>query len=165
MAPVKNASELPEPIDEAPSKAKPGKPGGKTGESGQAGKAQVRTNNQTSKRDKANSGANSPTGTKSVLVQMSREWIRVNLKKAVGSALEREVQTDYSRHLFFSPAYHPSGSPAAHMKARLQNLLSSDHMDHQAFHYDESEVRKAVNRRKASLRKKHGNLPNLKAER
>lgn len=164
VAPVKNASELLEPIDEAPGKAKPGKPGGKKGKLGKTGKAKVRTNNQTAKQDKTNSDAKSPTGTKSVLVQMSREWIDINIDKAVGSIASDIRRTGYARHLFYSPAYHPSGSPAAHMKARLQNLLPSDHMDHQAFHYNESEVRKAVNRRKASLRKKHGNLPSLKAE-
>ncbi len=168
VAPVKNASELLEPIDEAPSKAKPGKPGGKTGKSGQAGKAQVRTNNQTSKRDKTDSDAKSPTGTKSVLVQMSHEWIINNIKKAVTGAIADEIrlkrQKAYARHLFFSPAYHPSGSPAAHMKARLENLPPADHEDHKAFHYAENEVRKAVNRRKASLRKKHGKLPSLKDE-
>jgi len=36
--------------------------------------------------------------------------------------------------------------------------------DHQAFHDDESDVRSAVNKRKARLRAKVGALPSLKDE-
>ena len=100
-----------------------------------------------------------------VLVQMSREWVIKNLKKAVEKAVRDDIELrGYSRHLFYSPRYHESGSPAAHMQAKLTNQPSSSHAHHDAYHYDENKVRKAVNKRKAALRKKHGNLPSLKEE-
>ena len=108
------------------------------------------------------------TGTKKkakdVLVQMSHEWIEENLDKAVGVIASDIRRVGYSRHLFYCPAYHPSGSLAAHMKAKLNELPASDHLDHKGFHYPESDVRVAVNRRKSSLRKKHGALVSLRNE-
>lgn len=95
---------------------------------------------------------------------MSSEWIEANLSKAVGDALKRLVLLGYNRHLFFSPAYHPSGSPLAHMQAKLNNLAPTLHANHEAFHYDEAEVRSAVNKRKASLRKRYGTLSTLRQE-
>ncbi len=95
---------------------------------------------------------------------MSREWIKANLLNAVGKALEREVRSGYSRHLFYAPRYHLSGSPNAHFIAKQQGLPDTDHAMHDAFHYDESNVRNAVNKRKTALRKKHGNLLSLREE-
>jgi hypothetical protein len=100
-----------------------------------------------------------------VIVQMSREWIRINVVKAVGSALERDILSGYSRHLFYAPRYHLSGSPDAHFKAKQQGLPVEQHAVHDAYHYDELKVKEAVNKRKTALRKKHGNLPSLKEER
>ena len=100
-----------------------------------------------------------------VVVQMSHEWIDDNLDKAVDGIASDIRRAGYARHLFYSPRYHPSGSPSAHMDARQQNLPPSAHTEHKAFHYAENRVRSAVNARKASLRKKHGNLPSLKGER
>jgi hypothetical protein len=98
-----------------------------------------------------------------VVVQMSHEWIGANLLKAVGAKLVDEVKLSYSRHLFFSPAYH-SDATKSHLIAKLNNLPEHKHAEHKAFHYDDDEVKTAVNKRKASLRKKYGELPSLKAE-
>ena len=50
------------------------------------------------------------------------------------------------------------------MEAKVGNLGAANHALHDAFHYSESEVQVAVNKRKASLRKKHGDLQSLKSE-
>jgi hypothetical protein len=99
---------------------------------------------------------------------MSNEWIEANIEKAVSRGVATDILAAgsrlYSRHLFFSPAYHPSGSPLAHMQAKLNDLPAGQHARHDAFHYDENDVRAAVNRRKSSLRKKYGDLPSLRTE-
>jgi hypothetical protein len=69
-----------------------------------------------------------------------------------------------SRHLFYCPAYHKSDSPKDHMLAKQNKLPPSAHTHHDGFHYNENQVKIAVNKRKASLRKKHGNPDSLKAE-
>lgn len=122
-------------------------------------------------KSKTNSGSKTktPKDTKSAnsaqaggpLVQMSEQWIEKNLKKAVGKALAKEIiMIGYSRQLFYSPKYHPCA--ATHIEARLSSAPDSAHANHDAFHYKDSEVIAAVNKRKKSLRKKYGNLPNLK---
>lgn len=68
------------------------------------------------------------------------------------------------RHLFYAPIYHPSGSPETHFMAKQKGLPDSDHTMHDAFHYDDEEVKRAVNKRKAALCKKYGNLSSLKEE-
>ena len=50
------------------------------------------------------------------------------------------------------------------MEAKVGNLGAANHALHDAFHYSESEVQIAVNKRNASLRKKHGDLQSLKSE-
>ncbi|GFM65814.1 hypothetical protein PSCICJ_19320 [Pseudomonas cichorii] len=103
--------------------------------------------------------------TKEVLVQMSVEWILNNLQKAVGNRLlAAKVEVSYSRHLFYSPLYHPSSSPKAHAEARLKGLDESEHKAHSAFHYGELDVKEFVNKRKKSLTKKYGALGTLKIE-
>ncbi|MCP1496044.1 hypothetical protein J2Y86_000751 [Pseudomonas migulae] len=105
------------------------------------------------------------TKPKDVLVQMSVEWILFNLQKAVGNRiLAAQVETSYSRHLFYSPLYHPSSSPKEHAEARLKNANESEHHAHKAFHYNEAEVKAFVNKRKKSLTKKYGALDTLKIE-
>jgi hypothetical protein len=104
--------------------------------------------------------------TKQILVQMSHEWIKQNIQRAVDKKIADEIELKgesvYSRHLFFCPAYIPEA--AAHLKARYNNLPDNEHAAHKAIHYDEDDVRKAVNKRKAKLRKKYSNLPSLKDE-
>lgn len=103
-------------------------------------------------------------------VQMSHEWIEANIKKAVDEVkvlndFKRLSTGAYSRHLFYSPLYHLSGSPKAHMIARDKGLQEAEHAKHDAFHYDESQVRAAVNARKAKLRVKYGeHIAGLKEE-
>lgn len=156
---IADPSELLEPLEDVPAaagKSGGGKAGGKAG-----GKTPAAAGQQPKSSTKAS--AVPPSGRRDVLVQMSHEWIDANLTKAVAGLRNDILLKGYSRHLFFSPAYHPSG--AAHMKAKLAGLPASEHEAHDAFHYDENEVRQAVNRRKAALRKKFGSLPSLKDER
>jgi len=110
-----------------------------------------------------------PNSSTKVLVQMSHEWILSNIRKSVEKGIADEIRTKrekaYSRHLFYAPRYHPSGSPDTHFTAKQKGLPDKDHAMHDAFHYDDHKVKEAVNKRKAALRKKHGNLPSLKEER
>jgi hypothetical protein len=161
---ITDPSELLEPLEEEQSSPPPSQPA--TPRSSRRGGAQ---RGQTS-TPAAPSQSPIPAGrTREVLVQMSGEWIEANIEKAVTRGIAREILSAgtrvYSRHLFFSPAYHPSGSPLAHMQAKLDNLPAEQHAMHDAFHYDDHEVRAAVNRRKASLRTKFGERPSLREER
>ncbi|MGE8190782.1 hypothetical protein [Pseudomonas sp. NPDC086278] len=118
-----------------------------------------------SKKPTSTRSKSSTTKSKDVLVQMSVEWILSNLQKAVGNRmLAAQVEVSYSRHLFYSPLYHPSSSPKEHAEARLKNSNESEHQAHKAFHYNETEVKGFVNKRKKSLTKKHGALGTLKIE-
>lgn len=72
--------------------------------------------------------------------------------------------SSYSRHLFYTPLYHPSQSPSKHAEARLRNHSEESHSDHQAFHYGEEEIRAAVNKRKTALTKKYGEQSTLQLE-
>ena len=115
------------------------------------------------------STSNSPVASsrgriREILVQMSHEWIDANLDKSVEKLAGDIRRRGYSRHLFFSPAYHPSGSPKNHMIAKSQGLAANAHGAHDAFHYDDAEIKAAVNKRKNNLRKRRGNVHNLKAE-
>ena len=119
-----------------------------------------RSAKQPSKKSKV-----SPAKPKDVLVQMSVEWILSNLQKAVGNRiLAAQVEASYSRHLFYSPLYHPSSSPKEHAEARLKYANEGEHQAHKAFHYNETEIKGFVNKRKRSLAKKHGALNTLKIE-
>lgn len=154
---IGDPSELIEPLEEnAGTSTKPASKGVK---GGKAKGAKQKTLGKPAESPQSKSGK-----AQQVLVQMSREWIAANLLKAVGNALEREVLQSYSRHLFFSPAYHPSGSPKAHMLAKHAGTSEDTHTEHDAFHYDEQEVKSAVNKRKTRLRVKYGSLASLKEE-
>lgn len=166
---IGDPSELIEPLEDdlTPSTTKKG--GGKLGVHKGTGAAVKSPSNQVSKAAKSPSQSVASGGQKVVTVQMSHEWIEANFERAVNDKWVRrdlKVQLDecYSRHLFFAPAYHLSGSPKAHMLAKHQGLTASEHQQHDAFHYGEDDVRKAVNKRKASLRKKHGALSSLREE-
>jgi hypothetical protein len=132
-----------------------GRPGGKP--SGTIGGAST-TKGQPAKGQSA----------KRILVQMSHDWIRENIERAVPKFIADEIKdlgkAVYARHLFFAPYWHLSGSPKTHMDARKDRRPSKDHEKHDAYHYDEADVKAAVNRRKAKLRSKHGSLPGLKEE-
>lgn len=100
-----------------------------------------------------------------ILVQMSREWITSCLRSGVkNKSLRHKIMMSYARHLFFAPIYHASGSPMAHAQAILKQSPHEEHMEHVAFHYNESDVMKAVNAKKTALEKKHGEHKNLKQE-
>lgn len=115
---------------------------------------------------KSTSTKSSARKSNKILVQMSEEWIQENLFLAVKSPILLEsILGSYSRHLFYTPLFHPSESPKKHAEARLQGSAGSLHSDHKAFHYNDKEISKAVNKRKSSLAKKHGELPTLKRER
>ncbi|WP_122589027.1 hypothetical protein, partial [Pseudomonas viridiflava] len=101
---------------------------------------------------------------KEILVQMSEEWIRENIYKAVSENLTDQILASYSRHLFYAPLYHPSMSPKQHAEARLNNSAESAHASHSAFHYNDKEVKGFVNKRKKALEKKYGKSPSLAIE-
>lgn len=99
-----------------------------------------------------------------LMVQMSKEWISANLARSVGAALASSVKRSYSRHLFFSPIYHLSESPAEHALSLKEGKADSHHDKHDAYHYDEDDVKEAVNKRKGALMKKFGELESLAKE-
>jgi hypothetical protein len=109
--------------------------------------------NQTARANKSNR----------ILVQMSKEWIYENLTKSFSRNTYQIILTSYNRHLFFSPLYHPSGSPKRHAEAKLSGQ-KNDHTEHDAFHYDDTEVTRAVNKKKKSLIARHGKLTTLAIE-
>ncbi|MCG7374991.1 MULTISPECIES: hypothetical protein [Pseudomonas] len=109
--------------------------------------------------------AKSPTAKKvEILVQMSHEWIYKNLSTSSLISFRAEIISSYSRHLFFSPLYHPSGSPMEHAVAALKDSDESKHRLHKAFHFKEDEIKIAVNKRKRKLSQKHGNQNSLRLE-
>ncbi|WP_184042019.1 hypothetical protein, partial [Chitinivorax tropicus] len=173
---IKDPSELLEPMEDDNSSTNQGttgvaKPGGGSGKRGSSRRGSSRPTQQ----GHPSSAPASTTGTQQktplpIYVQMSHEWIEKNIKQALppGNVRDEFLLTStiiYSRHLFYSPYYHPSGSPKRHMEAKLRRSPPSEHTAHDAFHYTEDEIKKAVNKRKKLLREKHGNLPTLKEER
>lgn len=162
---IGDPSELLEPLEDDVGATKKGGSGKANGKAGK----KIAAATPSEKSSKGEKEKNS--GRKPILVQMSHEWIQANLAKAIGISLSVDVlkklpddQKNYFRHLFFSPLYHPSGSPKSHLLAKQENLSAEKHSDHDAFHYEDSELKKAVNKRKSSLRKKHGALSSLKEE-
>lgn len=150
-----------EPIGDVASAGKGG--GGKSGGGKRGGKKAVSTAPPTSSKSSSSTRKPIPGGP---LVQMSRQWIQENLGRAVGRATTDDIRLrGYSRHLFYIPISTPSA--AQHAKALLEGTSEdpSTHSDHAIqFHYDESEVKAAVNKKKARLRRKHGEQPNLRQE-
>jgi hypothetical protein len=100
------------------------------------------------------------------MVQMSHEWIFENIRSAVADDVADEIRLNrqrcYSRHLFFSPLYHPCA--LKHAESLLTRASEAEHRDHEAFHYTEVQVKAAVNKRKAAMRRRHGNLQTLAHE-
>nr|WP_254797628.1 hypothetical protein [Pseudomonas aromaticivorans] len=142
-------SELIEPVEEENS-------------SGNAKKPKVKSKNKTPNQKTASTSPHKAE--KEILVQLSKEWIYVNLKRSAPLRLLDLIRSSYSRHLFYSPLYHPSLSPKAHAQARLKSSDSQAHSEHAALHYGESEVRELVNHRKKALTSKYGYYESLKLE-
>ena len=101
-------------------------------------------------------------GTKGPLVQMSREWVRENIAKAVPKDVAAEFtvrrENAYSRHLVYTPMWLPS--TIEHAKAIAAGTAANEaaHRDHNVLanlHYEEAEIKNAVNRKKATLRAKY----------
>lgn len=151
---IPKAVELLEPYDEASA--------GKTSTTSVIKKSKKGTG-KASKSSKV-LGENAPK----IFVQMSHDWIEKNLFGAVGSALERAIRAGgYSRHLFYVAIW--TDSAQEHAKAVLNGTTedASTHASHALkpqLHNHENDVKAAVNQRKATLRKKYGNLPSLQAE-
>jgi len=151
------ASEILEPVDQEESEKNV--PTGKTAlNTGK--KSATRTQLAPSKRSSSPYPARSTT----LQVQMSKEWIAANLRKTLSESLRRKVMNSYSRHLFYAPLHHPSGSPRTHAQSQLNRSADSSHAEHFAYHYNEAEVKTAVNARKKSLARKHGSIASLQAE-
>ncbi|MBC7992024.1 MAG: hypothetical protein H7Z15_02110 [Rhizobacter sp.] len=165
--PITDLVQVIEPLEDeggANDKKPGGKPDGKPG-SGSTGRKPQRAKPV---NDSGNAGKNDALPV--AMVQMSHEWIAANSGKAISQAdvlkdFKRLLKGAYSRHLFYAPRYHPSGSPDTHFTAKQNGQPDAEHAMHDAFHYDDRKVKEAVNKRKAALRKKHGNLPSLKEER
>lgn len=134
-----------------------GKPTGKPRSSSPSAKPQTRP----SVRPKPTSNASG------VLVQMSREWIQVNLRKAIGPAVARDVILGYSRHLIYTPMWLPSTIEHAKAMAAGTTAKETTHRDHDVLsnlHYEELDVKAAVNKKKAKLRTKFPSASNLGVE-
>ena len=100
-----------------------------------------------------------------VLVQMSRAWIRKNIRAAVQ---DRVIATDisanhkhvYSRHLFYTPFYLPSAethSLALRGVAEATGAMDSHHKKHKipkTHQYGENDVKIAVNSKLLKLKLK-----------
>lgn len=123
----------------------------------------------TSSTGKARSGADAPE----IMVQMSHEWIRKNMRKAVGDIARHILrvlpggQMNYERHLLYTAQWMECAREHA---AALLDSTVRDGSNHRNHHipstgiYNEQQVRDFVNRKKASLRKKYGDLPTLRTE-
>ncbi len=125
-------------------------------------KASVRTGKKQPTTTKAKQTTTPKT--KELLVQMSEEWIDKNIKKTVRAALAIQIASSYSRHLFYSPLYHPSLSPKEHASARINGAGENAHQNHKAFHYKDAEIKAFVNKRKKSLARKYGKIETLTIE-
>lgn len=146
---ITDPSELLEPIEDAEAKTE------RNGKKRNSGKHSQTPNKVSSTPDnKVNN----------ILVQMSRRWIRRKIKDAVPKSLVAPILASYSRHLFYTPLYHPSLSPKEHAQCRLTSSAEHAHTKHDAFHYSEIEVKKFVNTRKRKLAKKYGISPSLEIE-
>ncbi|WP_240996502.1 hypothetical protein [Pseudomonas viridiflava] len=125
-------------------------------------KASVRTGKKQPTTTKAKQTTTPKT--KELLVQMSEEWIDKNIKKTVRAALAIQIASSYSRHLFYSPLYHPSLSPKEHASARINGAGENAHQNHKALHYKDAEIKAFVNKRKKSLARKYGKIETLTIE-
>lgn len=94
-----------------------------------------------------------PTSDK--IAQMSVEWIRQVLPKAVGAVWSETIEVSgYARHILYTPFY--SASARQHAEALLAKK-EHDHHDHSVqHHYREDEVFKAVNEKQRRLNERYG---------
>jgi hypothetical protein len=158
---IPKGEEMLEPYeDEAPQKANKGKGSVKRGKASASGAPST---------GKARSDTDGPE----IRVQMSHEWIRENMRKAVGDIARKILrvlpggQMNYERHLLYTAQWMECAKQ--HSQALLEGTahIGSTHENHHippTGIYNEQQVRDFVNRKKASLRKKYGDLPTLKAE-
>ena len=99
---------------------------------------------------------------------MSREWIRENIERSIGTGLASDFKRrGYARHLIYTPMWLPA--MAQHAAAIAGNTAHQEttHRDHDVLpnlHYEENEVKAAVNRKKANLRKQYPHAVTLKDE-
>jgi hypothetical protein len=104
---------------------------------------------------------------------MSHEWIEKNIGKAIPSSpdvlahIKVKRKAVYSRHLIYAP--RSLSCAAQHAAAYEQGTYAkaSSHTNHDVpkeYRYDDDDVKRAVNIKKANLRKKYGNLKTLEAE-
>lgn len=96
------------------------------------------------------------------IVQMSRAWVEKNMIQAVGRSVARDVlklapgnDTNYSRHLIYTPMWLPSMAQHAAAVAKGSADMETTHRDHDVIpnlHYEEAEVKAAVNKKMTNLR-------------
>lgn len=114
--PITDPVQVIEPIEDEDGGKPAKKPGGKP-QPGASGRKQ-----QDAKPAEGSTTSSKAQATPTVMVQMSHEWIRENIKKAVHESIADEIllrrQQIYTRHLFYAPIHHPSGSPETHFRAK-----------------------------------------------
>ena len=161
--------------DETPAtpKKKSGKGAGKSG-GGKNTKAEAPKTKETKTDKKDKQTSDKPTKN-SIMVQMSHEWIAKNANKAVNNPmLTHDIlyggagkSVQYSRHLFDIPRNLPCAEQHAQAYEKGTTGQASTHTDHDVDknqRHDESDVKRAVNIKKANLRKKYPNMKSLEAE-
>lgn len=159
---IPKAVELLEPYDGADATGKPmggGKPAGKPSTTS---KSKPKTKPAESKQRRDNS---------QIFVQMSHEWIEKNIAGAVDFSIAKDIKREgklvYSRHIFYVAMWTESAREHASAVVNGTTATSATHTNHKLqsnLHYQEGNVKDAVNQRKTALRKKYGNLPSLQAE-
>ena len=148
--------------DDAPA----GKPKKGKGDNKKKGKGSA-ASPSASRPDKARGSDRVPE----IMVQMSHEWIRHNIEKAVARSIALEFmelgKQIYSRHLLYTAQWMECAREHALAFQGHTNHDGSTHRNHNippTGVYNDDQVKGFVNKKKASLRKKHGDLPTLKAE-
>jgi len=123
---------------------------------------------ETKKKDK-----NAKSQQPEILVQMSHEWIVKNISKSLSGhptiAIEilEQGKKIYSCHLIYAPRHLASARQHAEAYEQGSYTKASTHTNHDVppeYRHNDHDIKVAVNTKKANLRKKHGNLKTLEAE-
>lgn len=126
----------------------------------------------TSGKPKTTAKSSPSVGDKSgPIVQMSREWVEKNVKSAVPKSVALQFiemgDQAYSRHLIYTPMWLPAMTQHAKAIAEGSAHQEATHRDHDVLpnlHYEDTEVKAAVNKKKANLRLKFPMAATLRAE-
>jgi hypothetical protein len=139
---------------------------------GKAGSGKPRGGGNAAGKPKTTAKPSTSVASKSgPIVQMSREWVRANIKKAVADDIADVIllrgQKIYSRHLVYTPMWLPAMAQHATAVATGKANQENTHRDHDVLpnlHYEEDEVKAAVNRKKSNLRVRFPSATTLNVE-